>query len=181
METRRKQITSEKGPFELPAGRLSSRLLHDALLIQKSCGSRFVLHKSQWQAEISWFQSQPSLSIRHRNTPHSVHKEQPTVTPCSTGPDSCRDVWSVPHIPNLTAGHCELWPLVFKKKETVSWIAASYHCHSCLNLFKSRKKCRRSLLPQPQRAWELAGAVTGMQIFPDTSFSVHLCSHWVYL
>lgn len=46
----------------------------------------------------------------------------------------CRDVWSVPHTPHLTAGHCELWPLVFKKKETISWIAASYHCHSCPDL-----------------------------------------------
>lgn len=37
-----------------------------------------------------------------------------------TGPDHCRGVWSVPHIPHLTAGHCQLWPLVFKKKETIS-------------------------------------------------------------
>lgn len=67
----------------------------------------------------------------------------------STGPDSCRDVWSVPHTPNLTAGHCELWPLVFKKKETVSWIAASYHCHSCLNLQEQEEMQKESAPTTP--------------------------------
>lgn len=37
------------------------------------------------------------------------------------------------------------------------------------SIFKSRKKCR-SLLPQPQRVWAHAGVVTGMPIFPGTSF-----------
>lgn len=123
--------------FKLPAGRFSSHILHDALLTgQKSHGSRrkHVLQKSQWQAESSWFQCQPSLSITTKtwSTSHSVHKEQPTLIAAQVL--TAAGAGGMSPVFQISAGHCELWPLIFKEKETISWITASYHCHSCLNL-----------------------------------------------
>lgn len=63
---------------------------------------------------------------------------------------------------------CGLWCLRKRKllPESLQVITVTV-----ASIFKSRKKCRRSLLPQPQWARVQAGAVTGMQILPDTSFS----------
>lgn len=133
--------------FKLTAGRFSSHLLlHDALLTgQKSCGSRrkHVLQKSQWQAQSSWFQSQPSLSITTQtwSTPHMLHKEQPRswalqgCVECHTLQISLQDIVS-----------CGLWCLRKRKPlpESLRVITVTV-----ASVFKSRKKCRRSLLSTP--------------------------------
>lgn len=74
----------------------------------------------------------------------------------------------VPHTPNLTAGHCELWCSRKRKPlhESLQVIAVTV-----ASIFKRRKKRRRSLLPQPHRVWAHAGVVTEMQILQDTSFT----------
>lgn len=114
--------SQQEGPLVISYMMLSS--------LVKSHGSRRrrVLQKSQWQRALGFRVSLPWASQLRPEAPHT------RCTKSSPGPDRCRNTWSVPHIPNFTAGHCELWPLIFKEKETVSWIAASYHCHSCLNL-----------------------------------------------
>lgn len=158
--------------FKLPAGRFSSHILHDALLTgQKSHGSRrkHVLQKSQWQAESSWFQSQPSLSITTKtwSTSHSVHKEQPTLIAAqvltAAGAGGMSPIFQI-SLQDIVS--CGRWYLRKRKPfpESLQVITVTV-----ASIFKSRKKCR-SLLPQPQRVWAHAGVVTGMPIFPGTSF-----------
>lgn len=72
---------------------------------------------------------------------HPTHAAQRAAQVLSTA-----GMCGVSYTPNLTAGHCELWPLVFKKKETISWIAASYHCHSCLRLQEQEEMQKESAL-----------------------------------
>lgn len=157
---------------KLSAGRFPSHLLHDALLSgQKKSWSRrkHVLQKSQWQAESSWFQSQPSLSITAQSwsTSHLVHTEQHShlQQPGSTA-GTCA-VCLILHISLQDIVSCGLWCLRKRKPfpESLQVITVTV-----ASSFKRRKKCRRSLLPQPQPARVHAAVGTGMQIFPDTLF-----------
>lgn len=140
-------------------------------LVKKSHGSRrkHVLQKSQWQAESSWFQCQPSLSITTKtwSTSHSVHKEQPTLIAAqvltAAGAGGMSPVFQI-SLQDIVS--CGRWYLRKRKPfpESLQVITVTV-----ASIFKSRKKCR-SLLPQPQQVWAHAGVVTGMPIFPGTSF-----------